>query len=200
MKQVTIIIPNYNGKKYLMRCLQTVFANTEIPVDVIVVDNHSQDGSIEEAMQYYPQVQYISLDKNYGFSKAVNEGIVRAATPYVLLLNQDTEIEPGVVEYLLRRIKTDRKIFSVEAKMIQLHDKTKIDSAGTFYNVFGWARARGKDKPASCTRSAVIYLQHVQVQRFTVKRFSEKSDCSMKRILHILRILISDTGHESADM
>lgn len=146
MNQVTIIIPNYNGKEYLLPCLNSVFGKTGIPVEVIVVDNHSQDGSVEEVRRIYPQVQVIILDKNYGFSKAVNEGIKRAKTPFVLLLNNDTEIEKGFVEALLKRIKSNRRIFSVEARMIQFHDREKIDSAGTFYNILGWARARGKDK------------------------------------------------------
>lgn len=148
MKQVTIIIPNYNGKEYLLKCLNSVFERTEIPVDVIVVDNHSQDGSVECAKKEYPQILYVFLDKNYGFSKAVNEGIRRATTPYVILLNNDIQIKRGFVEALLQRIKSDSTIFSVEAKMLQYHNKDKIDSAGTFYNVFGWARARGKDKPS----------------------------------------------------
>lgn len=149
MKQVTIIIPNYNGKEYLNKCLKSVFGKTTIPVEVIVVDNHSQDGSIEAAKISYPQVLYVLLDKNYGFSKAVNEGIKRTKTPYVILLNNDTEIKEGFVEALLKRIKIDNRIFSVEAKMIQYHNKDRIDSAGTFYNILGWARARGKDKEVS---------------------------------------------------
>jgi len=139
MKQVTIIIPNYNGKEYLEKCLNSVFGKTTIPVEVIVVDNHSQEGSVEKAKSAYPQVEYVLLDKNYGFSRAVNEGIKRARTPYVLLLNNDTEIEEGFAESLLRRIESDDRIFSVEAKMIQYHDREKIDSAGTFYNLLGWA-------------------------------------------------------------
>jgi len=148
MKQVTVIIPNYNGKEYLMECVGSVTENTKIPVDIIVVDNGSQDGSAQEIKLHYPQVNVILLGKNYGFSRAVNEGIRVANTPYVLLLNNDTKIKSGFVEYLLHRIKSDSKLFSVEAKMLQYHQKDRIDSAGTFYNLLGWARARGKGQPA----------------------------------------------------
>lgn len=149
MEQVTIIIPNYNGKEYLEKCLKSVFGKTTVPVEVIVVDNHSKDRIFESMQVLYPQAEFIRLDKNYGFSRAVNEGIKRAKTQYVLLLNNDTEIESGFVEELLQRIRSDEKIFSVEAKMLQLHNRKKIDSAGTFYNALGWARARGKDKSAN---------------------------------------------------
>lgn len=149
MKQVTVVIPNYNGKKYLSRCLDALFANTDLEIDTIVVDNHSTDGSIKEAKKNYPDLIYILLDKNYGFSKAVNEGIKAARTPYVLLLNNDTKIEKGFVSALLRAVERSERIFSVEAKMIQYDKPDCIDSAGTYYNALGWAFARGKDHPAS---------------------------------------------------
>lgn len=154
MREVTVIIPNYNGKKYLKNCLEALFERTETEMDVIVVDNASKDESVKIAREAFPQVNYLLLDKNHGFSKAVNEGIRMAKTPYVLLLNNDTEIQTGFVEALLARIKTDKSIFSVEAKMLQYHAPEKIDSAGTFYNVFGWARARGKDEASSLYQEA----------------------------------------------
>ena len=147
MCEVTVVIPNYNGEKYLCPCLNALYENAEDDIKVIVVDNGSGDGSIKEAKEKYPQAEYILLDKNYGFCRAVNIGIKKADTPYVILLNNDTEIKKGFVENLLRAIKKSKRIFSVEAKMIQYHDQSKIDSAGTFYNAFGWAYARGKDKP-----------------------------------------------------
>ena len=144
MKEITVIIPSWNGKKYLLSCLEALYKHTELEMDVIVVDNGSTDGSVEAASVSYPAVNYILLQQNYGFSKAVNEGIKRAKTPYVLLLNNDTRIEKGFAEALLKRIKSDPMIFSVEAKMLQYHNPKMIDSAGTFYNVLGWAYARGK--------------------------------------------------------
>ena len=86
------------------------------------------------------------LDKNYGFCRAVNIGIEKTDTPYVILLNNDTVIKDNYVKYLLDSIKKDPNIFSVEPKMIQYHDPSKIDSAGTYYNALGWAYAYGKDK------------------------------------------------------
>ena len=75
-----------------------------------------------------------------------NIGIEKTDTPYVILLNNDTVIKDNYVKYLLDSIKKDSNIFSVEPKMIQYHDPSKIDSAGTYYNALGWAYAYGKDK------------------------------------------------------
>lgn len=147
MKQVAVVIPNYNGKKYLNNCLRALYENTDMEIEVIVVDNHSSDGSVEQARALYPEVRYIMLDKNYGFSRAVNEGIRAANAPYVLLLNNDTEIKRDFVRKLWQRIMSNEKIFSAEAKMLKYADSNEIDSAGTFYNALGWAFARGKDRP-----------------------------------------------------
>ncbi len=149
MKQITVIIPNFNGEKYLLDCLKSVYENTALEVDVIVVDNASKDNSICLAMEHFPQVQYVLLDENYGFSKAVNEGIKRAKTPYVFLLNNDAMIQKNCLETLLTAMRSSGKIFSVETKMVQYQNPERIDSAGTFYNAFGWASARGKGKPVS---------------------------------------------------
>lgn len=148
MCEVTVVIPNYNGQKYLIPCLKALYGRTTVDMDVIVVDNGSEDQSIIEAKKLYPQVKYMLLDKNYGFCRAVNEGIQASCTEYVLLLNNDTEIKKGFVERLLHTIKRSPKIFSVESKMVQYGNHNLIDSAGTYYNAFGWAFARGKDASA----------------------------------------------------
>ena len=147
MCEVTIVIPNYNGEKYLWNCVDSIYANTKVPFKLIVVDNGSTDKSISHIEKSFPKAEVIRLDRNYGFCKAVNEGIRKSNTTYVLLLNNDTIIKRGFVEQLLRVIKKDKKIFSVEAKMLQYMDPSLIDSAGTYYNAFGWAFSAGKDKP-----------------------------------------------------
>ena len=146
---ITVVIPNYNGEKYLCNCLKALKERTSFSTDIIVVDNGSTDNSIKLAKAAYPEIQYVMLEKNYGFSKAVNEGIKQAKTAYVILLNNDTEVREGFVEELFYAISVQKKAFSVEAKMLSLSNPEKIDSAGTFYNGFGWARARGKGKDAS---------------------------------------------------
>ena len=150
MSEVTVVIPNYKGKRYLYSCIRSLYENTSLDLDVLIVDNASNDGSVEEVKQAYPKVRFVMLDKNYGFCKAVNVGIQKAVTPFVFLLNNDTLVCKGAVEALLSTIRQDERIFSVESKMIQYQDHSRLDSAGTYYNAFGWAFARGKDKPAFC--------------------------------------------------
>lgn len=94
MSDVTIVIPNYNGIAFLKTCLDSVLAQTGVQMDVIIIDNGSVDGSQEFISSNYPQCELVCLDQNYGFCRAVNEGINRAKSPYVILLNNDTEVRP----------------------------------------------------------------------------------------------------------
>ena len=83
----------------------------------------------------------------------MNEGFRYAGSEYVILLNNDTEIEPDFALRLLASIKKDRKRFSCQACMIQYHDHSKMDDAGDFYCVLGWGMARGKGRPVENYRS-----------------------------------------------
>ena len=126
--------------------MKSLYEKDQTEKKILIIDNASNDGSIEEVVKEYPEVECVMLDKNYGFCRAVNIGIEKTDTPYVILLNNDTVIKDNYVKYLLDSIKKDPNIFSVEPKMIQYHDPSKIDSAGTYYNALGWAYAYGKDK------------------------------------------------------
>ena len=78
MKEVTVVIPNYKGEAYLRPCVESLLAGTGLEMDVIIVDNGSRDGCVEEVRRLYPQVECVCLDQNYGFCKAVNIGIRKA--------------------------------------------------------------------------------------------------------------------------
>lgn len=146
MAEVTIVVPNYNGSTYIERCLDALRGQTFSDFEVIVVDNGSEDESIPLIREKFPEVRVICLEQNYGFSRAANEGITASRSPYVLLLNNDTEAESGFVEALYQAIRKDEKIFSVAAKMLQLKHPDLIDGAGDLYSALGWGFARGKGK------------------------------------------------------
>ena len=103
--KVTIIIPNYNGKHFMEPCLQSLSEQTCRDFKVLVVDNASSDGSLEYMSEHYPDIEVISLKKNYGFSKAVNVGIEHSTTPYVILLNNDTTVDTHYVEEMIKAIE-----------------------------------------------------------------------------------------------
>lgn len=144
-EKVTVIIPNYNGKHFMEACLSSLEKQTYHAYKILVVDNASSDGSIEFMQKNYPDIELIALDQNYGFSKAVNVGILHSTTPYVLLLNNDTTVDPHFLEEMVAAIRTSPHNFSVSSKMIQMYHPDLIDSAGDFYTILGWGFGRGKD-------------------------------------------------------
>lgn len=144
-KEVTVVIPNYNGIKYIDNCLKSIYEGTVVP-QVIVVDNASKDGSAELISQKYPQCRLISLAENTGFCHAVNEGIRLADSEYVILLNNDTTADRQFTEKLLHSIKEKKGAFSVGAKMLSMSRPDIIDDAGDLYCALGWAFALGKGK------------------------------------------------------
>ena len=103
MKKITVVIPNFNGMQYVERCLDSLERQTFSDFDVIFVDNGSVDGSRELTEEKYPWVKVIALAENTGFCKAVNLGIEATQTPYVVLLNNDTEAEPDFLREMSHR-------------------------------------------------------------------------------------------------
>lgn len=191
MAKVTVVIPNYNGEKYLGDCLKALKEQSMKDFDLIVVDNGSQDESVRIVREGFPGAELIRLDKNYGFSKAVNDGIRTARTEYVILLNNDTRVEKDFVKALFEAVSRDDRIFSVSARMLQMNDPQLIDSAGDMYCCLGWAFARGKDKPSgrydkradifSACAGAAIYRKSVfnVIGYFDEKHFAYLEDVDL---------------------
>jgi len=139
MTKSTIVIPNYNGINYIQACLESLYSGTAKDLEIVVVDNASTDGSMELVRDRFPQVRLIVNQQNTGFSHAVNQGIRASATPYVILLNNDTQAELSFIHELEKVMDrdADKKIFSASAKLISLYDRDKIDDAGDYYCALG---------------------------------------------------------------
>ena len=140
-KKATIVIPNYNGLAFMEPCMAALERQTCRDFNVLVVDNGSGDGSVEWLRDRAAPA--ICLETNTGFSGAVNVGIRAADTPYVILLNNDTEVEPEYVAELLKAIEASPRIFSVSPKMIQMYHRDLMDDGGDMYSIMGWAYQRG---------------------------------------------------------
>lgn len=151
MYEITIIIPNYNGIRFLEDCLEAL-ENQEQGAPsfrILVVDNGSRDESVGMLESRFPGVEVISLPTNTGFCHAVNVGIQAADTPYVLLLNNDTRAESDFVRALYEAMENRPEAFSVSARMLMWDAPDLVDDAGDRYCVLGWAYGRGKGRPAA---------------------------------------------------
>lgn len=188
----TVIIPNYNGIKFIANCMKALEKDTSAKYHICVVDNGSTDGSKEWVEQNCPEVQVISMGENTGFCGAVNAGIRASKTPYVILLNNDTEVAYGFVKELEEALEREKKSFSVSAKMVDLYHKEILDGAGDLYCALGWAFALGKGKTVkgnyekpqeifSACGGAVIYKKDIleEIGYFDENHFAYLEDCDL---------------------
>ena len=188
----TVIIPNYNGIKFIENCMKSLEKETSVKYHICVVDNGSTDGSREWVEENCAYAEVISLGENTGFCGAVNAGIRACKTPYVILLNNDTEVEYGFVKALEEALESEEKSFSVSAKMVDLYNKDILDGAGDLYCALGWAFARGKGKMVkghyeaedeifSACGGAVIYKKEVldKIGMFDENHFAYLEDCDL---------------------
>ena len=169
--EVSVVIPNFNGIAFLYSVLASLEGQTLSNFEVILVDNGSTDGSCSFVTANYPWVHLIELSENFGFCGAVNAGIRAAKAPYVLLLNNDTEVKEDFVEEMLAAIRRHKNAFSCGARMVQYHDRDRLDDVGNYYCALGWSFARGRgkdihayeteDKIFSACAGAAIYRKKI---------------------------------------
>ena len=130
--KVAIIILNWNGKEDTIECLESLKHITYPNYEILLVDNGSTDGSVECFRERYPGMEIIENGENLGFAEGNNVGIRRAmdeGVDYVLLLNNDTVVDPKFLGELVKVAKGDERIGIVGAKILNYYDRT-IDFCG----------------------------------------------------------------------
>jgi GT2 family glycosyltransferase len=135
----TVIIVNYNGKRFLRDCLASLRQQTVKPFDILLVDNGSSDGSADYAAQTFPEIRTLALPENLGFCKANNLGIRDALSrgcEYVLLLNNDTIAAPDFLEHMFAAADDDQAIAAVCPKIFFAHRPHVLWYAGADFNLW----------------------------------------------------------------
>ena len=133
MNELSIVIVNYKTWDKLAFCLDSILKQIEIEIQVIVVDNNSNDNKFFVFQQKYKWVTWIENSKNYGFAKACNIGIENAKSKWYLFLNPDTILEPKSIHSLINYCneKTEHRIIGIK----QLNENKKnSNSYGLFLN------------------------------------------------------------------
>lgn len=135
--RVTVVIPNWNGERFLKVCLVSLRRQNLGDFEVILVDNGSTDGSVELVAEIFPEIKIISLEKNLGFSAAANAGIRASSTELVALLNNDTEQDPDWLEVLVRASDAHPEAGFFASKLVDYHDRRFLDGAGDALRLSG---------------------------------------------------------------
>jgi GT2 family glycosyltransferase len=143
---VAVIVPNWNGRRWLGQCLRALSEQTSPPAEVIIVDNGSSDGSLELVTDV-PGARIIELHRNTGFANAVNVGIEAARSEAVALLNTDVILDPDWIRRTSARLDADPGLAAVGCKMLQMDDPTRIYDTGDFLRRDGACEQRGRFDP-----------------------------------------------------
>jgi len=144
---VSVIIVNYNGLAFLQTCLSALARTTYKPMDTLMVDNASSDGSVAFVAEHYPTVRIIPSSTNLGYSGGNNLGIKEAPGDIVVLLNNDTEVTPGWLEPLVAEFGTDDGIAACQPKVLSATRPTAFEyagAAGGFMDQLGYPYLRGR--------------------------------------------------------
>ncbi|MBU1627325.1 glycosyltransferase [bacterium] len=159
IKDVSIIILNHNGEDFLSNCLDSL-VKLDYPKDkyeIIIVDNNSNDGSVELIEKNYGDVRIIKNHVNMGFGKANNLAVREISSDYIAFLNNDVRVEKDWLSNLVNSIDEDNKIVCAGAKILNW-DGTLIDFAGGNINFMGAGVQRDYNKAVSETHIERGYI------------------------------------------
>lgn len=143
MIKASVIIPNWNGENLLPECLSSLNRQNYQDFEIIIVDNNSKDDSIEFTKKNFPEVRILKLKKNFGFAKAINEGVKIAKGKYLLFLNNDTEVDKNWITELVKCANSHPEVISVNSKLLNFFKRNLIDGVGITINEVGQAKSIG---------------------------------------------------------
>lgn len=148
MKQISVIILNWNGADLLRKYLPSVvgFSNPDL-AEVIVADNGSTDNSLSILRSEFPTVQIIALPQNYGFAKGYNLAIEQINTKYCVLLNDDVRVTPGWLEPLYNYMQQHPEVAACQPKLLSDRQPSMFEyagAAGGYLDKFGYPFCRGR--------------------------------------------------------
>jgi len=148
---VSIVIPNWNGEAYLPRCLDSLRRQAYSPVEVIVADNGSTDGSLALLARDYPETKVVVLDENRGYAGGVNAGFRAAAGQVLVAFNNDAEADPCWIAELVAALERHPEAGMATSRVRLFDRRDHLHTAGDFYGLDGIPGNRGvwqPDRPA----------------------------------------------------
>jgi GT2 family glycosyltransferase len=144
---VSALIVSYNVRDLLLQTLQALYSGTRRPVEAVVVDNASQDGSAEAVGAEFPKATLITLGRNLGFGRANNVGLEACHGDYLLLLNPDVQLRPGCLDSLAAFLDERAEAGAVSPRLERPDGRLDLAArrafpapAAALYRLFGLSR------------------------------------------------------------
>lgn len=145
---VSVLVLNWNGEKYLRNCLDSIRLQDYGNIEIIVVDNGSTDRSIEIMEKDYPEVRLFQTGRNLGFAAGNNVGIRKASGDYIVVLNNDAEMDKCCVSVMKKAIDTDPGYGACASRIYLKFETDVLDAAGIVICPDGLSIGRGRLEPA----------------------------------------------------
>mgnify|MGYP001571168366 CR=1 FL=1 len=167
--KVSIIIVNFNQKQLTLNCLKSLGKVTYSNYEIIVVDNDSQDGSVEAISKMYPKVRQVLNKSNSGYVGGNNAGIKQALGKYLLILNNDTIVTPDFIEPLVIDLEKDTSLGIVQSKIFIMDNPKQLDNVVSYLTNIGF----------------LFHIGYLDIDKPEYKKFREtfaaKGACMMVR-------------------
>ena len=142
--KVSVVVPNWNGMRFVGMCLDSLAKLDFEDYEVIVVDNGSADGSREMIEEQYPDVKLLKLPDNMGFAIACNEGIKASNAEYIVLLNNDIEVTPDWLRELYEGMERHPECGMGTTKMMFLDQRDVFYNTGDLFHSWSAGGGRGQ--------------------------------------------------------
>ena len=146
MKRTKIVILNWNGRKHLERFLPILVENTP-EVGIVIADNGSTDDSLIFIKDRFPQIEIITMERNFGFAEGYNRALKQVEADYFLLLNSDVEVPAGWIVPLIETLDTHPEVAAVSPKIRSFAEPERFEyagAAGGFIDCLGYPFCRGR--------------------------------------------------------
>jgi GT2 family glycosyltransferase len=155
---VSVIVVNWNGKWLLASCLQNLMEQTYVHREIILVDNGSDDGSVEMARRLFPRINIVQLPWNKGFTGGNIAGFQASKGDFVMLLNNDARPDPYCLERLVEAMVRDQHVGICASKLVYEAHTSGVNSAGHGMTTAGVGFDRGTGRPLDqFSRSELVF-------------------------------------------
>lgn len=146
--KVTIAILNYNGAELLESYLPMMeYSSSNYEFDILLIDNHSKDLSVDFVKEWYPEIKINELTRNYGYAEGYNVGLRDVDTEYTVVINSDVLVTENWLDPLLEKMESDKTIGVVQPLIRSIEEKNKFEyagAAGGFLDIWSYPFCRGR--------------------------------------------------------
>ncbi|MCX5705626.1 MAG: glycosyltransferase family 2 protein [Candidatus Omnitrophica bacterium] len=198
---VSIVVVNFNGRKYLKGCFDSLYAGTYANIEIILVDNGSCDGSVSFVRDNYKRVNIVDLGRNLGLAVASNKGADLAKGKYLFFYNNDTLSGSDLIASLVNVLESDSRI-GIAGCRTYTYNGERLINAGVPCDLFGYPY--GKTAPFYVDAAIFISRRLFDlIGRFDEKMFlyGEDRDLCWRCWLYGYEVVVADNAkffHDSA--